>query len=323
MSDDPKLKDADGNAFRVLSDTITHHDGAPLSNDAEAQAMELVTRDGSSTTTVGEGNPLDTVDQAAVDKLTALLTAVGALATDAHAASILAALGPAATAGRQDTANTVLSAIATLLTTQGTYLDGLESNTGALATQTTAAAVLAKLSADPATQTTLTAVLAKLTSDPSTAAAQATQSTKLDTVHTDLAAILTKLIASPATETTLASIAALLTTQAGYLDGVETALAAKLNTKQTGVAPPLGYGQNATLTTVSALPTIPGSSVTALVIPRGAIRWRDDGTNPTASVGMYLAADQPLSYQGSLAAFRMVAVTGSVEVNVSFYGAEA
>lgn len=54
------------------------------------------------------------------------------------------------------------------------------------ATQTTAAAILAKLTADPATQTTLAAILAKLTADPAT--------------QTTLAAILSKLIAAPATE---------------------------------------------------------------------------------------------------------------------------
>ena len=54
------------------------------------------------------------------------------------------------------------------------------------ATQTTLAAVLAKITADPATQTTLAAVLAKLSADPAT--------------QTTAAAILAKISADPATE---------------------------------------------------------------------------------------------------------------------------
>lgn len=59
------------------------------------------------------------------------------------------------------------------------------------ATQTTAAAILAKLSADPATQTTLAAVLAKLSSDPAT-------QTTLSAANTNLASILTALNAQRA-----------------------------------------------------------------------------------------------------------------------------
>ena len=74
----------------------------------------------------------------------------------------------------------------------------------------TLAAVLAKLIAAPATEASLAAVLAKLTADPSTATAQATQATKLDTLHTDVAAVLAKLIAAPATEATLATVSTAL-----------------------------------------------------------------------------------------------------------------
>lgn len=55
------------------------------------------------------------------------------------------------------------------------------------------AAVLAKLSSDPATQTTLAALLAKVIAAPSTEAKQ-------DIMVTGLAAILSKIIAAPSTE---------------------------------------------------------------------------------------------------------------------------
>jgi hypothetical protein len=89
-------------------------------------------------------------------------------------------------------------------TEDAALLDDLLTNTTFnakdFATQTTLAAVLAKLSADPATQTTLAAILAKLIAAPATEAKQ-------DTGNTSLASIIT-----------------LLATQAGYLDGVETLL---------------------------------------------------------------------------------------------------
>jgi hypothetical protein len=93
----------------------------------------------------------------------------------AQLADILAKLIAApATEAKQDMANTALSTIAT--------------NTGAGATELTAAAILAAL-ADPATQTTLAAVLTKLSSDPATATLQTTGNSSLanlDIALTDL-----------------------------------------------------------------------------------------------------------------------------------------
>jgi hypothetical protein len=91
-------------------------------------------------------------------------------------------------------------------------VDGVEGSLTTLigkdyATQTTLAAVLAKLSADPATQTTLAAVLAAV--DGLEGKDYATQGT--------LAAVLAKLSADPATQTTLAALltrANLLSTEA-------------------------------------------------------------------------------------------------------------
>jgi hypothetical protein len=99
--------------------------------------------------------------------------------------------------------------------------------------QTALAAVLAKLTADPATQTSLAAVLAKITADPSTATAQATQATKLDTLHTDLAAVLAKVIGAPPTgakkATTLTRLNLLATDT--KLEAVRVLLAGTLTTE--------------------------------------------------------------------------------------------
>lgn len=80
-------------------------------------------------------------------------TALDAVATQVTAAAILAKIIAApATEAKQDTGNTSLASIASLLTTQAGYLDGIEALIGTtngkdFATQTTLAAVLAKLNA--------------------------------------------------------------------------------------------------------------------------------------------------------------------------------
>jgi hypothetical protein len=105
--------------------------------------------------------------------------------------NVAATVSGGATAANQ---STEIAALASILTA----VDGLEGKD--YATQTTLAAVLAKLTADPATQTTLAAILAKIIAAPATEAKQ-------DTGNTSLATIAGK---DFATQTTLASILAAL-----------------------------------------------------------------------------------------------------------------
>ena len=49
------------------------------------------------------------------------------------------------------------------------------------------------------------------------------------------------------------------------------------------------------------------------------VRWCDDGTNPTASVGMPLAAGVPLQYDGDLTKIKFIEQTGSAKLNISYY----
>jgi hypothetical protein len=50
-----------------------------------------------------------------------------------------------------------------------------------------------------------------------------------------------------------------------------------------------------------------------------AIRWRDDGTSPTTTVGMPQVVNVPFTYNGNLKAFKMIASTAGAEVNISYY----
>jgi hypothetical protein len=149
MADDTKLKDADGNPFRVLTDEVTSRNGSPPAQDGvQAQIIKLATGGD------GVANDFD----------------LATLATQATLASILAKI--IAAPATEATLASVLASV-----------DGLETNTAGLASQTTLAAVLAKLTADPATQTTLAAVLAKITSDPSTGTGQGTANTALAAIQ--------------------------------------------------------------------------------------------------------------------------------------------
>jgi hypothetical protein len=81
----------------------------------------------------------------------------------------------------------------------------------------------------------------------------------------------------------------------------------------------LGFQQITSLSAATAL-TIPTGATMALIIPETqAVRWRDDGTNPTASVGMPVAIGESLNYDGDLSRIRFIEQTASAKINVSYY----
>jgi len=58
----------------------------------------------------------------------------------------------------------------------------------------------------------------------------------------------------------------------------------------------------------------------AIIIAEGAaVRWRDDNTVPTATVGMPLATGVTLQYDGDLNMIRFIEQTGTAKLNVSYY----
>ena len=89
----------------------------------------------------------------------------------------------------------------------------------------------------------------------------------------------------------------------------------------------LGYQQITSLSASTGLtvPTLaPDGSFQkptfALIIAEGApVRWRDDGTAPTASVGMPLAIGVPLQYDGDLNKIKFIEQSGSAKLNISYY----
>lgn len=82
----------------------------------------------------------------------------------------------------------------------------------------------------------------------------------------------------------------------------------------------LGYQQITDLTTAQAL-TPPSSACVALIQSEGAaVRWRDDGQNPAASVGMRLLVNSELRYDGNLSTIRFIQEGSGAKLNVSYYG---
>lgn len=84
----------------------------------------------------------------------------------------------------------------------------------------------------------------------------------------------------------------------------------------------LGYSQITGLSTAKGIGTVPAGCSSVYIIPEGQpIRTRDDGTNPTATVGMPFAVGAILKYTASqMAALRFIEQTAGAIINISFYG---
>ena len=87
---------------------------------------------------------------------------------------------------------------------------------------------------------------------------------------------------------------------------------------------PEGYRQQA-VTTAAALANIPPAATYALIfVEDQGVRTRDDGTAPTTTVGMAYAAGAviELNSRRQINAFRVISLTGTAELNISFYSAD-
>jgi hypothetical protein len=81
----------------------------------------------------------------------------------------------------------------------------------------------------------------------------------------------------------------------------------------------LGYQQITSLSSATGL-TIPQGTTLALIVPETQnVRWRDDGTNPTASVGMPIFVGASLSYDGDLNRIRFIESTAGATLNICYY----
>lgn len=82
---------------------------------------------------------------------------------------------------------------------------------------------------------------------------------------------------------------------------------------------PAGYQQLTILGSASALTVPAGTKLTMIQAEAQAVRYRDDGTDPTASVGMVIAAGQTVAYNGNPSAVKIIESTAGAKVNVLYY----
>lgn len=84
---------------------------------------------------------------------------------------------------------------------------------------------------------------------------------------------------------------------------------------------PCGYQQLDTAALASAVGlTVPQDARLAIVQAEGeAVRWRDDGTDPTGTVGMLLADGMDLPYAGALGSIKFIRVQAGAILNVAYY----
>jgi hypothetical protein len=82
---------------------------------------------------------------------------------------------------------------------------------------------------------------------------------------------------------------------------------------------PKGYQQITDLSAAVGL-TVPSNARYALLkCTVQAVRWRDDGTNPTATVGMLIDVGDEFFYTGKLQKIKFIEAVAGAVLNVSFY----
>lgn len=82
---------------------------------------------------------------------------------------------------------------------------------------------------------------------------------------------------------------------------------------------PLGFQQVTALNTAKALTVPAGATFAHIQAESKDVRWRDDGTNPTAALGTLLYAGQDMLYVGDVNKIRFIETAASATLNVHYY----
>lgn len=101
--------------------------------------------------------------------------------------------------------------------------------------------------------------------------------------------------------------------------GVSTLKAQGTRVLDATIYPVQGAYQQLAVDTATAL-TVPDDAILIIVLCQTqAVRWRDDGTSPTATVGMPMAVGEKLIYNGDLTKIKFISQTSGGVVNISYY----
>lgn len=82
---------------------------------------------------------------------------------------------------------------------------------------------------------------------------------------------------------------------------------------------PVGYQQIGSLDSIKGLSPPQGARVALIQGLSQDVRWRDDGTDPTVSVGIQLTAGRDMLYTGDLVQIKFIEEAASAELNVAYY----
>jgi len=81
-----------------------------------------------------------------------------------------------------------------------------------------------------------------------------------------------------------------------------------------------GAGQyGLTVASATALTVPLGAQIAEICVETAGVRYRDDGTAPTASIGIPVSAGTCFQYSGPLTAIQFIAQSGSPTVDVAYY----
>ena len=82
---------------------------------------------------------------------------------------------------------------------------------------------------------------------------------------------------------------------------------------------PAGYRQLTDLDSAVGVPGIINARAALIQALNQDVRWRDDGTDPTTSVGMVLRTGFDMYYTGDLSTLKFIEATAGAEINISLY----
>jgi hypothetical protein len=102
-----------------------------------------------------------------------------------------------------------------------------------------------------------------------------------------------------------------------YTDGRGTIIASVRPTYLYASAGPSQMGLPVLALTTLSVPQ--GATIAQICVETSGVRYRDDGTAPTAASGQPVAAGACFSYAGSLSSLQFVAQSGSPTIDVSYY----
>lgn len=90
-------------------------------------------------------------------------------------------------------------------------------------------------------------------------------------------------------------------------------------TVREGNLEPIGHQQIVGLVAATSLTIPTGARYAILKTEAQAVRWRDDGVDPTAAIGMLLDVGDEFFYTGKLSRMRLIQAAATATLDVAYY----